>query len=176
MYTFAICGGHARASSERDTRYSSGRAKTRPVDDDDADPEPDAEPAAEAARRSAGRPNDSGDDDVDEDGWCAGGGGDGDERHQQQHCRHLPGRGLVEGLHPVIDRNGDGARLAGNAAAQHQDDTELTHGMGKTQRRGDNKTAATQRQNDSNKAVEYAGAQRRGYLHMTSPEIVERFQ
>src|SRR3990170_1812364 len=50
---------------------------------------------------------------------------DGHQRNQQQQRRHPPRRGVIEGLHAIIDRNGDSFGLAGNAAAHHQHHPEL---------------------------------------------------
>src|SRR5690554_8099271 len=53
---------------------------------------------------------------------------DGEEGSQQQHCRHGGRAALVEGLHPIVDGDGQGAGLAVDGATHHQDHPELPQG------------------------------------------------
>src|SRR5687767_11125809 len=47
------------------------------------------------------------------------------KRYEEEHRRHARRGDVVEGLHPVVNGDGDGACFARNAAADHEDDAEL---------------------------------------------------
>ena len=53
------------------------------------------------------------------------GDGERDDGNRQQRGGHHTGRVIIEGLHPVVDRDAHRARFARNVPADHQDHTEF---------------------------------------------------
>src|SRR5262245_62950562 len=63
-----------------------------------------------------------------------------DDGDDEQRGGHDTRRLVIESLHTVIDRDAQGARLAGQVAADHEHDAELTEGVREGEhRRGQNR-------------------------------------
>ena len=75
--------------------------------------------------------------------------GDRRQREGEQHCRHdasLPG---AECLHAIVDGDRQHARLARDAAADHEDDAELAERVREGKRYGGDDAGPGERQLDA---------------------------
>src|SRR5262245_33404541 len=59
--------------------------------------------------------------------------GKNNERNDQQHRRRQSSRRIVEALHLVVDVDRESPCYAGNVTADHQNDSELSHGVREAQ-------------------------------------------
>ena len=69
------------------------------------------------------------------------------------------GGGVVGGLDPVEDIDGDGARHAGNISAYHEHDAELSHGVGEAQGRAGDQSGNGERGDHAKKSAQRGSAQ-----------------
>src|SRR3546814_16141996 len=70
------------------------------------------------------------------------------KREREKNERHDAGAGIVESLDPIVDRDRRRLRLAGDAAADHQDHAELAKRMGERKHQAGDDTGPGQRQID----------------------------
>ena len=85
----------------------------------------------------------------------------------QERRRHHAGAPIVEGLHAVVDRDAQRARLARQVAAHHQHDAELAERVGKGQDRRGQDAGPGERQLDAQEALpRRQAAARRGVAHV----------
>ena len=80
---------------------------------------------------------------------------------------------VLQSLHILVDGDREHPGLAGNAAADHQNDPELPDGVGETQDRGGDETWTGHRHRHRQKAVEGRGAQGGRHLQRTPADIGE---
>src|SRR5882724_2754236 len=70
------------------------------------------------------------------------------ERDREKCERELIGGCVFDGLHVVVDGDGDGARGAGKISADHEDDAKFTEGVGESENNGGDDSRSRKRKND----------------------------